>query len=203
MQTEKQLTELEMQRKGRKVFMLLVVFFVVPIIVVVLMYKLNWKPVGNSLGELVNPPHLINSSTELIDNKNLTLTDQFWKTKWSIVYVADECEQTCLDKLRNLRQLHVSLYKDIERAQRILITNTQDVTKIQQDYPDLIIINKPQASVLNLAKEFQINAENPMASNRIYLVDSLGYLMMSYPETTPLADVRKDVSRLLRYSWAG
>jgi hypothetical protein len=203
MQTEKQLTELEMQRKGRKVFMLLVVFFVVPIIVVVLMYKLNWKPVGNSLGELVNPPHLINSSTELIDNKNLTLTDQFWKTKWSIVYVANECEQTCLDKLRNLRQLHVSLYKDIERAQRILITNTQDVTKIQQDYPDLIIINKPQASVLNLAKEFQINAENPMASNRIYLVDSLGYLMMSYPETTPLADVRKDVSRLLRYSWAG
>jgi hypothetical protein len=97
----------------------------------------------------------------------------------------------------------VSLYKDIERAQRILITNTQDVTKIQQDYPDLIIINKSQAIVLNLAKEFQINAENPMESNRIYLVDSLGYLMMSYPQTTPLADVRKDVSRLLRYSWAG
>jgi len=203
MQTEKQLAELEMQRKGRKVFMLLVVFFIVPIIVVILMYKFNWKPIGNSLGELVNPPHLISSATELTDNKELTLSKQFWKTKWSIVYVANECEQTCLDKLRNLRQLHVSLYKDIERVQRILITNTQDVAKIQQDYPDLIIINKPQASVLNLSKEFQINTENPMASNRIYLVDSLGYLMMSYPQTTPLADVRKDVSRLLRYSWAG
>jgi cytochrome oxidase Cu insertion factor (SCO1/SenC/PrrC family) len=203
MQTEKQLTELEMQRKGRKVFMLLVVFFVVPIIVVILMYQFNWKPIGNSLGELVNPPHLISSSSELTDNKNSTLSEQFWKTKWSIVYVANECEQTCLDKLRNLRQLHVSLYKDIERAQRILITNTQDVAKIQQDYPDLIIINKSQANVLNLAKEFQIKAENPMESNRIYLVDSLGYLMMSYPQTTPLADVRKDVSRLLRYSWAG
>lgn len=203
MQTEKQLAELEMQRKGRKVFMLLVVFFIVPIFVVILMYKFNWKPIGKSLGELVNPPHLISSSTELTDNKELTLSDQFWKKKWSIVYVANECGQTCLDKLRNLRQLHVSLYKDIERAQRILITNTQDVAKIQQDYPDLIIINKPQASVLNLAKEFQINTENPMASNRIYLVDSLGYLMMSYPQTTPLADVRKDVTRLLRYSWAG
>lgn len=203
MQNEKKLTELEMKRRGRKVFMLMVVFFVVPIIVVILMYKLNWKPNGNSLGELVNPPHLMNSSNDLIDTHNSTLTDQFWKTKWSIVYVANECEQTCLDKLRNLRQLHVSLYKDIERAQRILITNTQDVAKIQQDYPDLIIINKPQASVLNLTKEFQINAENPMESNRIYLVDSLGYFMMSYPQTTSLADVRKDVSRLLRYSWAG
>lgn len=203
MQTEKQLTELEIQRKGRKVFMLMVVFFVVPIIVVILMYQFNWKPNGNSLGELVNPPHLITSSTELNDNQNSMLSDQFWKTKWSIVYMANECENTCLDKLRNLRQLHVSLYKDIERAQRILITNTQDVAKIQQDYPDLIIINKPQASVMSLANEFQISAENPMESNRIYLVDSLGYLMMSYPETTPLADVRKDVSRLLRYSWAG
>jgi hypothetical protein len=203
MQTEKQLTELEMRRKGRKVLILLVVFFVVPILVVVLMFKFNWKPNGNSLGELVNPPHLISSPIELTSNNNSTLSEQFWKTKWSIVYFANECEQTCLDKLRNLRQLHVSLYKDIERAQRILITNTQDVTKIQQDYPDLIIINKSQAIVLNLAKEFQINAENPMESNRIYLVDSLGYLMMSFPQTTPLADVRKDVSRLLRYSWAG
>ena len=203
MQNEKQLTELEMQSKGRKLFMLMVVFFVVPVIVVILMYQFNWKPNGNSLGELVSPPRLLSSPKELTDNQGLVLSDQFWRTKWSIVYVAAECEQACLDKLHDLRQLHVSLYKDIERAQRILITNMQDVAKIQQDYPDLIIINKPQASVLNLAKEFQINAENPMASNRIYLVDSLGYLMMSYPQTTPLADVRKDVSRLLRYSWAG
>ncbi len=203
MQNEKELTELEMQRKGRKVLMLMVVFFVVPIIVVILMYKFNWKPSGNSLGELVNPPHLMSSSEGITYNQNIPLTDQFWKTKWSIVYVANECKQTCTDQLRNLRQLHVSLYKDIERAQKVLITNTQDIAKIKQDYPDLIIINSPHASVLNLAKEFQINAENPMESNRIYLVDSLGYLMMSYPQTTPLADVRKDVSRLLRYSWAG
>jgi hypothetical protein len=42
-----------------------------------------------------------------------------------------------------------------------------------------------------------------MESNRIYLVDSLGYLMMSYPANMALADVRKDITRLLRYSWAG
>ncbi len=65
MQNEKQLTELEMQRKGRKVFMLMVVFFVVPIIVVILMYKFNWKPSGNSLGELVNPPHLLIRATDI------------------------------------------------------------------------------------------------------------------------------------------
>jgi cytochrome oxidase Cu insertion factor (SCO1/SenC/PrrC family) len=203
MQNEKQLTELEMQRKGRKVFMLMVVFFVVPIIVVVLMFKFNWKPNGNSFGELVKPPHLISNANELNYNQNQSLSENFWKTKWSIVYVANECEQICLNKLHDLRQLHVSLYKDIERAQRVLITNTQDVSKIKHDYPDLIIINTPESSVSSLAEEFQINSENPMESNRIYLVDSLGYLMMSYPANMALADVRKDITRLLRYSWAG
>ena len=203
MQNEKQLTELEMQLKGRRVLMLMVIFFVVPIIVVVLMFQFNWKPNGNSLGELVKPPHLISNSNELTNKHNSKLSEHFWDTKWSIVYVANECEQTCLNKLHDLRQLHVSLYKDIERAQRVLITNTQDVTRIKHDYPDLIIINTPETSVSNLAKEFQINSENPMESNRIYLVDSLGYLMMSYPASMALADVRKDVTRLLRYSWAG
>ena len=203
MQNDKQLTELEMQRKGRKVFMLMVTFFVVPVIVVILMYKFNWKPSGNSLGELVNPPHLLNKPAEMIDAKGASLPEKFWQTKWSVVYVANDCDTTCLDKLHDLRQLHVSLYKDIERAQRVLITNTQDVTRIQQDYPDLIIINKPDTKVLNLVKEFQISSENPLTSNRVYLVDSLGYLMMSYPSSMPLADVRKDITRLLRYSWAG
>lgn len=203
MQNEKQLTELEMQSKGRKVFMLMVVFFVVPVIVVILMYQFNWKPSGKSLGELVNPPRLISEPQKLIDNQGLVLSDQFWKAKWSIVYVADHCEQVCLDKLHDLRQLHVSLYKDIERAQRVLITNTQNVEKIKRDYPDLIIINKPETQVSHLAQEFQIKTENPMTSNRIYIVDSLGYFMMSYPPIFPLADVRKDITRLLRYSWAG
>ena len=152
---------------------------------------------------MVKPPHLISNSNELTNKHNSKLSEHFWDTKWSIVYVANECEQTCLNKLHDLRQLHVSLYKDIERAQRVLITNTQDVTRIKHDYPDLIIINTPETSVSNLAKEFQINSENPMESNRIYLVDSLGYLMMSYPASMALADVRKDVTRLLRYSWAG
>ncbi len=203
MQNEKQLNELAIQTKGRKVFMLMVVFFVVPVIVVILMYQFNWKPNGSSLGELVNPPRLLSESKKLTDDQGTVLSGQFWKTKWSIVYVTAECEQTCLDKLHDLRQLHVSLYKDIERAQRVLITNTQDVTKIKHDYPDLIVINKPETTVSSLAQEFQIKAENPMASNRIYLVDSLGYLMMSYPANFSLADVRKDITRLLRYSWAG
>jgi len=48
-----------------------------------------------------------------------------------------------------------------------------------------------------------MNDEVVSSSNRLYLVDPLGHLMMSYQAHLPLAAVRKDVTRLLRFSWAG
>ena len=203
MQNDNPLSELEMQRKGRKVFMLMLVFFVVPIIVVIMMYHYNWKPNGVSLGELVQPPRMLNSAVNLQDSDAKVLKPLFWKEKWSVVFVTDTCEKVCLDKLRDMRQLHVSLYKDIERTQRVLITTAEDVTKIKQDYPDLIVINQPLTNVKALSQQFDVNNEAANVAGRLYLVDPLGHLMMSYRTDVPLADVRKDITRLLRYSWAG
>lgn len=203
MQDNRQLTEQEMQRKGRKVFILMLIFFVVPIIVVIMMYRLNWKPTGVSVGELVRPARLLNSAVVLQDSEAKVLPPQFWKQKWSVVLVAGECQQECLAKLHDMRQLHVSLYKDIDRTQRVLITTTQDVSKIKSDYPDMIVINQPVANVTDFSQQFAVNSEDVTMTNRLYLVDPLGHLMMSYLPSVQLADVRKDITRLLRYSWAG
>lgn len=203
MQNNTPLTEQQMQSRGRKVFLLMLIFFVVPIIVVIMMYKLNWKPQGESIGELFNPPRLLTSTVALKRDDGTTLQAQFWKEKWSVVYVAANCEKDCLDKLHDMRRLHVSLYKDIDRAQRVLITTTQDVNSIKHDFPDLIIINQPTENISRFTEQFQVNAENVSTSNRLYLVDPLGHVMMSYQTRVPLADIRKDLARLLRYSWAG
>jgi cytochrome oxidase Cu insertion factor (SCO1/SenC/PrrC family) len=203
MQNEDQLSELARQRKGRMVFMLMVIFFVVPILVVLLMYKLNWKPSGTSSGELINPARLLTVPMELKNNDGLRLPAGLWKDRWSIVYLTGTCEKACWNKMRDLRQLHVSLYKDMPRAQRVLITTTQDVSDIKRDFPDLIIINQPASNITELSQQFSLADEDVMQSNRLYLVDSLGYLMMSYKPSLPLAVVRKDITHLLRYSWAG
>lgn len=203
MQKDQQIAEQEMQRKGRKVFLLMLIFFIVPIVVVIMMYKLNWKPNGVSLGELVSPARLIDSSILLKSDEGASLAPKFWKEKWSVVYVAGECEKVCLDKLKDMRQLHVSLYKDIARAQRVLLTTSQDVTNIKHDYPDLIVINQTAENVTKFSRQFQVNDEDVTDSHRLYLVDPLGHLMMSYQPSTPLANVRKDLTRLLRFSWAG
>jgi hypothetical protein len=191
------------QRKGRIVFLLMLVFFIVPIIVVVMMYKLNWKPQGDSLGQLVKPPRTITSPLEALDSDAKAASPLLWKEKWSIVYISEDCQEVCQGKLLDMRRLHVSLYKDMVRTQRIFITKQGDVSSIKKDFPELIVINQPVSAMNDLMKEFQIDKENPEASNRLYLVDPLGFLMMSYPSDTPLANVRKDITRLLKYSWAG
>lgn len=195
--------DLAQQRRGRKVFLLMLTFFVVPIIVVVLMFKFDWKPGGASTGELVKPARLLASPTSLKDDAGTALKPTFWKEKWSIVYVADQCEQACMAKLRDMRQLHVSLYKDITRTQRVLVTQQQDTREIKAKFPDLIVINQPSAALPALSEQFAIANEPATSGQRLYLVDPLGHLMMSYKPAVPLADVRKDVTRLLRYSWAG
>lgn len=202
MQTEEQFSP-QQQRKGRVVLVLMLIFFVVPLLVVFLMYKYNWMPSGTSVGELVKPARLMRDVSQLKSDTGASIPNTFWKERWSIVYVTADCQKTCLDKLHDMRQLHVSLYKDMPRAQRVLITTMQDTTAIKRDYPDLIVINQPLNQISTLMAEFEVNDESVASSNRLYLVDPLGHLMMSYQPELPLAAVRKDVTRLLRFSWAG
>ena len=202
MQIEEQFSP-QQQRKGRVVLILMLIFFVVPLLVVFLMYKYNWMPSGASVGELVKPARLMADVSQLKNEAGANLPNTFWKERWSIVYVSADCQKTCLDKLHDMRQLHVSLYKDMPRAQRVLITTMQDTTAIKRDYPDLIVINQPSNQISTLMAEFEVNDESVASSNRLYLVDPLGHLMMSYQPELPLAAVRKDVTRLLRFSWAG
>lgn len=194
----------ENQKKGRLVVLSMTIFFLVPIVVVILMYKFNWKPsAGYSLGELVTPARLIEMPKELKNSENQPVTAEFWKDKWSIVYVAEKCEQVCESKLHEIRQIHVSLYKDAPRAQRVFITSQSDVARYREMYPELVVINQPSNNIINLSQQFNIASEEATKSSRIYLVDPLGHIMMSYPTTTPPANIRKDVAQLLRYSWAG
>jgi hypothetical protein len=192
----------EQQRRGRMIFIMMAIFFTVPIVIVVLMIKYDWRPGGQSLGELVQPPRLIQTDSQLLDRKSAQQS-KFWGDKWNIVLVAERCEATCLSKLHDMRQIHVSTYKDIMRVQRVLITHQTDVTQLESMYPDMMILNSSAESISSLAQQFNIKDENALLTNRIYFVDPLGHIMMSYPAMTTAANIRKDLVRLLKFSWAG
>ena len=204
MQTEVEISEyLEQQRKGRLMLLCMLIFFITPIIAVIAMYKMDWRPKGESIGELVVPARQLTMNYALMSSDGSVIEPDLWKDKWSMVYIAGNCEAACKTKLHNIRQLHVSLYKEIPRMQRVLITTSQDVKQIKQDYPDMLVLNQPATEITALSDQFNMNNESSMTADRIYLVDPLGHFMMSYAPTTDSALIRKDITRLMRYSWAG
>lgn len=193
---------MDRQRKGRLMLMSMVIFFIAPIVAVVAMYKLDWRPEGESIGELV-PARLLSVDVGLKQHDGTQVSSALWKDKWSMVYVSEQCEDVCKQKLHVMRQLHVSLYKDIPRMQRVLLTTTADVAQIKKDYPDMLIFNQPVESVADLTQQFDVNNAPAVSSDSIYLVDPLGHLMMRYAPSVEPRLLRKDITRLMKYSWAG
>ncbi len=199
-------SEKRQQKKGRLFLIAMVVFFAAPLFLVMAMYRFEWHPKGKSYGELIEPVLPI-KLTEVFQDVKTTdttvLSKVLWHDKWSAVILADQCEAICQKRLYDARQIHASLEKDMGRLQRILITNQQDLADIQKQYPDLIILNHPSADVAALAKQFDINGVSAYTSQRVYMVDPLGNLMLSYSSEVKPVEMRKDWVRLLKYSWAG
>ncbi len=194
---------LDRQRKGRLILLSMLIFFITPIIAVIAMYKLDWRPGGESIGELVVPARLLSMPYVLMSSDGSVIKPDLWKDKWSMVYIASACEEKCMGKLHNMRQLHTSLYKEIPRMQRVLITTTKQVAAIHQDYPDMLIVNQPATEISSLSDQFNLGNQPSLSADRIYLVDPLGHFMMSYAPDSDPALIRKDITRLMRYSWAG
>jgi len=194
------------QKKGRLFLIAMVVFFAAPLFLVIAMYRFDWHPKGKSYGDLIEPVVPIKLTEAFKDVKTTdttVLSKLLWHDKWSAVILADKCEAVCQARLHDARQIHASLEKDMNRLQRILITNQQDLNDLQKQYPDLIILNQPCADVAALAKQFDVDGVSAYTSERVYMVDPLGNLMLSYSNQVKPVDMRKDWVRLLKYSWAG
>jgi cytochrome oxidase Cu insertion factor (SCO1/SenC/PrrC family) len=194
------------QKKGRLVLLALLLFFVTPLILVMYMYKTNWHPEGGSRGELIKPVVAIQVTANFQNMKTAYASDiagTLWHEKWSMVMIADQCDQTCEARLYDIRQIHASLEKNMNRVQRILITHQQDLEALRVKYPDLLILNEPKEDVDTLANQFKHGDQNVFDKHDVYLVDPLGNWMMEYKAEISAKDIRKEVEHLLRYSWAG
>ena len=206
MQTENQLLNAAKQPnrpKGRWMLLLLFIFFAAPLVIVVVMHKLDWHPSGASRGHMVMPAQPVAMPEGVRDSEDHLMQPEFWKEKWSMVYIARECDAVCADRLHEMRQIHMSLAKHIPRVQRVLITGSADVSALKQKYPDLVVLNQPSAQHAELMQQFDLPQAPAAGAQRVYFVDPLSYLMMSYPVNTAAADIRKDLGRLLAYAWAG
>ena len=194
---------------ARRKILLLATLFALPVVVAYGLYFTGWRPAsfGNH-GELVQPARPIaDVALILLDGKAVRLSEL--RGKWTLIaFSAAECLRPCESNLVKMRQVIAAQGKEAGRIQSMLIVKdarARDwLNYAIKDYPGMRAVVGPPEAVDVLARQFTLPAGSPLDNlNRIYLVDPLGNLMMSYPADADGNGIRKDLARLLRVSRIG
>jgi len=203
--------DLAVQRRGRRMLLALAALFLVPLGVSFwLYYGSSWRPAGTvERGQLVSPAvPLPEVSLPLATGAPSTATAPgFLRDKWTVVFVgAGACDARCRQALVDSRQVRLALDKDMDRVQRVFLFSGDccEAGWLEREHPGLLAVRADGPDAAALLAPFDAAAGGQaMLSGRLYLVDPLGNLMMSYAPDAPAKDLLKDLERLLKLSHIG
>lgn len=203
------MSEKEKIKKNNKItIVMLVAMFITPLILAEFVFKqadyIEARGMANK-GELIDPPRIL-GDLALIDPLNDERQDSL-HGKWSLAYVAKTCDKGCMDNVYRMRQIHISMDKHSLRVQKVLLLTDQSISELKEmmiDFRGQQLINPDMIDVNELLNKFRLNeSSSPLDENRLYIIDPLGNLMMSYkPDANP-RDIYKDLKKLLRGSRIG
>ncbi|MCA3104625.1 MAG: SCO family protein [bacterium] len=122
--------------------------------------------------------------------------------KWFLV-MADgaECDARCERKIWQLRQLRTMQGKEMERVERVWLVDdrSEPAARLHEPYAGTWVVRRPPQALLD-ALPVQPGST---LRDHLWLVDPLGNLMMRYPPDADATRIRKDMTRLLKYSRIG
>lgn len=201
--------ENEQLRSTRRTLLIVLALFALPVAIATYLYTGTWRPAktGN-YGQLVQPPREL-PDMPLTSTNGTAMRFADLKGRWSLVYASPgKCEATCLKRLYYMRQIHTAFAKELDRIQEVLITLDASpdagLAEKIKEYPRVKVISGPQASLAILADKLRGTADkNEDLTGRIYIVDPQGFVMMRYPAEPDPAGIRRDIEKLLKYSWVG
>jgi len=131
---------------------------------------------------------------------------------WQLLYLgAPECDDTCVERLYFLRQLHVRLGKEFERVQRVYV-QASDVpgplpagtaALMAEQQPDMKVVYAGATALRAQLQSTVPSGIDPLTRHYIYVVDPLGNVMLYFtPENTP-EEILSDLDTLLDSSSLG
>jgi cytochrome oxidase Cu insertion factor (SCO1/SenC/PrrC family) len=197
--------------RSRLSLLLLLAVFGAPVVLAWLAFYVfpEWRPAGTSnYGQLITPIRPLPAfEFETLSGDRIDAT--FLRGKWTLVYLAQgACAEPCVRQLYNLRQVRLAQGKNIDRIQRLMVWERADFrpgqrAELTEHFPGQVMAVLPDRVPAELLETFAVDEQDPMRAGRVYLVDPLGNLMMSYqPEDEPRGMI-KDLERLLKYSGLG
>lgn len=194
----------------RPVWVLVTMFFAPLLIAFALYYALpGWRPAGSTNhGDLLSPARpLPEQPFEVTEVGGATAPrPQLWHGKWSFVFTGDgACDARCRAALTDMRQVRLALNDDMQRVQRVFVP-TQGCcdSAYLAEHPGLLLAQLPAAELQRLHAQLPRYADGePGSAGRVYVVDPLGNVMMSYSGTAPAKGMLEDMKKLLKLSHIG
>lgn len=198
------------QRRGRRQLLILAGIFFVPLALAFWLYygAGGWAPQGGTnKGDLLNPAVPLPAVTLTLQDGTQT-TPEFLRGKWTIAYVGDgACDESCRKALYLSRQSRIALNKDMDRVQRVFLTTGTCCDKpfLAAEHPDLAVVTlgtDPDSQAL-LATFPAFDGVPVDQASRLYVIDPLGNLVLSYSAQAPDKALLTDLRKLLRLSHIG
>lgn len=186
------------QRSFRINLVLIFAVFAVPLIAAYLSYYV-WPPQGRlNYGELIDPKTMPDVALRDAHGKEFSLSTL--RGKWIMLSVdSADCDEACDQKLFLMRQTRISMTKEMNRIERVLLLrgDAKATAEFAKKYPGMHILSGANDSLLNTFPGA------PNAVDHIYLVDPVGQVMMRYVKNPDATGIRRDLTRLLSVSQVG
>lgn len=201
---------------GRWSVIFVVLAFILPLAaawVAYIFYEDEIRAMGTTnYGILVYPPIELrlkdfHAGSESVDG------EQYFSGMWTYLYFdRSDCDDQCVYNLYRMRQVHIGQGPEQSRVQRMMVLsgglNEPGTEKIRSNYPRLKLAVADSSGFKALLSQIDQRIEGEgESSQRIYLVDPNGHLMMYYEPTIDhdgtFADAKKmhkDLKKLLKIS---
>ena len=189
---------IDKQLKGRLALVGIALMFFVPIFVSWYLvffsdYKEGIKTLNN--GELISPIiNLSNLDMKAFSDDKVHSHDRTWILAFLI---NEKCDESCQEKLYQIRQIRLAIGKDKDKLERLVIANANlDWGTYKKEYPGQKYIDSSMINFVGIVSAFKSNPE--LKADSIYLIDPYGNLMMQYKNGTEPTGIIKDIERLIR-----
>jgi cytochrome oxidase Cu insertion factor (SCO1/SenC/PrrC family) len=193
---------------SRKPFWILVAVFFAPLLIAfALYYGDSWRPAGSTHhGDLIDPARpLPQVMLPTPDGNELRL--ESLHGKWNLIYIGDgRCDARCREALVHIRQSRLALGDEMTRVARVFLTTGEccDRGYLDAEHAGLVVARVDTPTGQELLSVFPSYAGRPVSTaGRIYIVDPLGNLMMSYAPGAPPKGLLEDMKKLLKLSHIG
>jgi hypothetical protein len=195
-------------RRGRRLLILIALIFFGPLGLAFFMYygATGLAPQHQvNHGALITPVRPLPAVHLPTPDGGMT-SETFLRRTWSLVYVTGtHCDARCQSTLADLHTVRLVLHAEAPRVSRVLLGHPDCCTAAEAGGKEVDLVSAwltgPDAD--KLLARLRTDDSAPEEAGRVYLVDPLGNLLMTY--TTPIdkKGLLKDLDKLLRLSHIG